>query len=124
MKPALDRRLVFSLTILAMVAATIAQGRARDLEHHQNPPEIQQWVKALQNGNGVGCCATADGWTPREVEWDVGRKGYKVKIEGVWVDVDDTALIRGPNRLGHAEVWYYHVDGQPKVRCFLPGEGM
>ena len=45
-------------------------------------------------------------------------------IEGHWVDVPDETVIHGPNKLGHAEVWYYHVNGLPAVRCFLPGEGM
>jgi hypothetical protein len=33
-------------------------------------------------------------------------------------------VIHGPNKLGHAEVWFYHIDGLPAIRCFLPGEGM
>ena len=101
---------------------TAAAVKAHDLDKHDNnSPEIRQWVTGLKNGTGVACCATADGWKPESVQWDMGTKGYKVMIEGVWVDVADDAVIRGPNKLGHAEVWYYHVDGLPKVRCFLPG---
>ena len=47
-----------------------------------------------------------------------------MRIEDHWVDVPAEAVIHGPNTLGHAEVRYYHVDGLPAVRCFLPGEGM
>ncbi len=98
---------------------------ARDLDGHPDAsPEISQWVNGLKNQSGVSCCATADGWKPEAVEWDFDRGGYRVRIEGRWVDVADEAVIHGPNRLGHAEVWYYHVDGLPRVRCFLPGEGM
>ena len=98
---------------------------AHDLDKKDNnSPEVSAWVKSLMNGNGVACCATADGWRPSAVEWDRTINGYKVQIEGKWVDVPDDAVIHGPNKLGHAEVWYYHVDGVPTVRCFLPGEGM
>jgi hypothetical protein len=98
---------------------------AHDLDKtDRNSPEVSAWVTSLHNGPGVACCATADGWKPQEVEWDVSRKGYRVMIEGHWVDVPDETVIHGPNKLGHAEVWYYHVNGLPAVRCFLPGEGM
>jgi len=70
---------------------------------------------ALHNGPGVACCATADGWKPQLVEWDTTKKGYRVMIEGHWIDVPDETVIHGPNKLGHAEVWYYHVNGLPAV---------
>ena len=108
-----------------MALGLVAASHARDLDKtDNNSPEVKAWVLSLKNGPGVACCATADGWRPQEVEWDVSRKGYRVKIEDHWVDVPEETVIHGPNKLGHAEVWYYHVDGLPAVRCFLPGEGM
>ncbi|HLG88467.1 MAG TPA: hypothetical protein VKZ79_14875 [Alphaproteobacteria bacterium] len=116
------RRGLCAAGLLAMCAAPAL---ARDLDRtDHNSPEVQAWVKSLANTSGVACCATADGWRPREVEWDTTTHGYRVLIENHWVDVPDNAVIHGPNKLGHAEVWYYHVDGLPAVRCFLPGEGM
>jgi hypothetical protein len=110
--------------LLAGTAFSLA-AYARDLDKtDNNSPEIKAWVTSLKNGPGVACCATADGWRPKEVEWDVSRQGYRVMIEGHWVDVPEETVIHGPNKLGHAEVWYYHVNGLPAVRCFLPGEGM
>ena len=110
--------------LLAAFAAALPVA-AHDMEHHDNAsPEIKNWVEALKNQNGVACCATADGWTPQAVQWDTDTRGYRVMVEGKWVAVDPEAVIYGPNKLGHAEVWYYHVDGLPKIRCFLPGEGM
>ncbi len=110
------------------LAVSLLIGRpavARDMDQHDNvSPEIQAWVTGLKNGSGVSCCATADGWKPEVVQWDFDKHGYKVQIEGHWVDVPDEAVIHGPNKLGHAEVWYYHLDGVPRVRCFLPGEGL
>ena len=112
-------------SLYILVAFPPLSAAARDMDQHGNVSlEIQQWVNALKNENGVSCCATADGWKPEAVEWDFDKHGYRVQIEGKWIDVTDDAVIHGPNKLGHAEVWYYHVDGLPKVRCFLPGEGM
>jgi hypothetical protein len=110
---------------LLTMLATSGSSAAHDLDKHDtNSPEVAKWVVGLHNGNGVGCCATADGWKPQQVEWDMTRKGYRVMIEGHWTDVPADAVISGPNKLGHAEVWYYHIDGLPAVRCFLPGAGM
>jgi hypothetical protein len=110
---------------LVVPAIAAPPAMAHDMDHHDNvSPEIHAWVNGLKNQSGVACCATADGWKPDAVEWDFDTNGYKVRIEGKWVDVGEEAVIHGPNKLGHAEVWYYHVDGLPKVRCFLPGEGM
>ncbi len=121
-------RTTYGYALRALALAVLLGGpaaSARDLDKtDHNSPEIRDWVTALKNGNGVSCCATADGWKPEAVEWDFDTKGYRVQIEGKWVPVDEQAVIHGPNRLGHAEVWFYHVDGLPKVRCFLPGEGM
>jgi len=121
------RRLLAIAATLCLPALLLSAptATAHDLDKtDHNSPEVRDWVTSLKNKNGVACCATADGWKPEEVRWDFDTKGYKVEIEGKWVDVDEDAVIHGPNKLGHAEVWYYHVDGLPKVRCFLPGEGM
>ena len=119
MTPAM-RQTLCGLALLVSAAAT-----ARDLDKQDhNPPETTKWVTSLANASGVACCATADGWRPQEVEWNTTTKGYKVLIENHWIDVPPETVIHGPNKLGHAEVWYYHVDGLPAVRCFLPGEGM
>jgi hypothetical protein len=112
--------------LLAAALGLIATASiAHDLDKtDHNSPEVSAWVTSLKNGPGVACCATADGWKPQRVEWDTTTKGYRVYIEDHWVDVPDETVIKGPNKLGHAEVWYYHVNGLPAVRCFLPGEGM
>ena len=44
-------------------------------------------------------------------------------IEGQWFAVPDGALIKEPNRIGYAVVWYYKDSGQLHIRCFLPGSG-
>ena len=117
-------RFVLFLSAAALgLIATASIAHDLDKTDH-NSPEVSAWVTSLKNGPGVACCATADGWKPQRVEWDTTTKGYRVLIEDHWVDVPDETVIKGPNKLGHAEVWYYHVNGLPAVRCFLPGEGM
>src|ERR1035438_2172522 len=109
----------FPVSICLLAFTVIAPPvQAHDLDKtDNNSPEIKAWVLSLKNGPGVACCATADGWRPQDVEWDTNKKGYRVQIEGHWVEVPDEAVIHGPNKLGHAEVWYYHIDGLPAVRC-------
>jgi hypothetical protein len=118
---------VFACWIIALVG-TIASAYAHDGgRHSKTDPAIKAWIKALTDKNGNGCCDTADGY-PAEVEWDTDTGHYRVRIDGVWYDVPDEALIEKPNRLGYAMVWYYpshEADGRlvPKIRCFLPGAG-
>jgi len=45
----------------------------------------------------------------------------KVHLEGKWVNVPDEAVIIEPNRAGHTMVWPYYLQGEPIIRCFLPG---
>ncbi len=88
--------------------------------------ELRDWVKALTDKEGNGCCDTADGY-PAEVEWDTEANGYKVRIEGVWHAVPPNAVIEKPNRMGHAMVWYWRKwengISTPQIRCFIAGAG-
>ena len=34
-------------------------------------PEIKAWANSLENKLSEGCCSTADGWKPEEVEYDM-----------------------------------------------------
>jgi hypothetical protein len=86
---------------------------------------VKAWIQGLTDASGKGCCDTADGY-PAEADWDSDTGRYRVHIEGAWYDVPDEALVKTPNRLGYAVVWYYPIhelDGRmtPKIRCFLPG---
>ena len=73
-----------------------------------------------------GCCSTADGWKPEEVEYDMTGNKYRVKIEGEWYDVPRDALVEVPNRFGFPVVWYYKtwdngIRPSISIRCFIPG---
>jgi hypothetical protein len=122
-----SRKVLFAAAALGTLACAAAS-QARDHgQYSQVPQSIRQWVESLADGKGIPCCATADGTVPDEFTWDMGAKHYRVKVYGQWVIVSDAAVIKGPNRLGHAVVWIAYDDPvfEPEpilsVRCFLPG---
>jgi hypothetical protein len=91
-------------------------------------PEIKAWANSLENKLSEGCCSTADGWKPEEVEYDMTGNKYRVKIEGEWYDVPRDALVEVPNRFGFPVVWYYKtwdngIRPSISIRCFIPGAG-
>jgi hypothetical protein len=91
-------------------------------------PEIKAWANSLENKLQEGCCSTADGWKPEEVEYDMAGNKYRVKIEGDWYDVPRDALVDVPNRFGFPVVWYYKtwdngISPSISIRCFIPGAG-
>ena len=55
------------------------------------------------------------------------RSHYKVRLDGVWADVPDEAVVTEPNRDGRTLVWYYNSwtghSGIPGkvIKCFMPG---
>ena len=63
-------------------------------------PEVKAWAGTLENKLREGCCSTADGWKPEEVEYDMKGNKYRVKIDGEWYEVPSDALVDGPNRFG------------------------
>ena len=106
--------------------ATVSQARDDGRYRHASR-EIKAWIERLTDREGTSCCETADGVRPKQVEWDIRGNHYRVKVDGEWLTVPDSAVIRGRNRLGHAVVWvYYELDLERDVqdthiRCFLPG---
>jgi hypothetical protein len=107
------------LTLAFVIHAACAQ--AHDDGRHANSP-LKEWVKGLKDKLGNGCCDTADGF-PADVEWDTERERYRVRIEGKWYVVPDSAVLSEPNKLGYPMVWYWRKDGVPQIRCFIPGAG-
>jgi hypothetical protein len=106
-----------------LVLASVGSQAHDDGRYSQVSPEIKRWVEGLTDHQGRGCCATADGFRPEEVEWDMAANGYRVMVEGQWYAVPDGAVIKEPNRIGYAIVWYYKDSGALYIRCFLPGSG-
>ncbi len=116
--------LLVALCLFFPVAALQAQDAARN---RQVSPEIKLWAEALTNEAGIGCCTIANGLVPEEIEWDISANSYRVKVDGQWLFVPDEAVIKAPNRLGYAAVWF-EIDHDLEfeeytisIRCFLPG---
>ena len=110
------------LVISVFVSSMVAQARDNG-QYAQVPLDVRTWIERLADNHGISCCATADGYKPDDVEWDIGENHYRVKIDGHWLAVPSDAVIKARNRLGYALVWYhYELDGIA-IRCFLPGDG-
>lgn len=100
-----------------MLLATAAL--ARDDGHYASSP-LKQWFESLQSIFGK-CCSDADGYVISDADWESDRGQYRVRIDGEWVLVPDSALIRQPNLAGRTIVWRHYIDGHPRLRCFMPG---
>jgi hypothetical protein len=113
-----------TLAVTVLVVLASAATHARDNgQYTQVSPDIKRWVEGLTDDRGRGCCATADGFRPEEVEWDMTDSAYRVMINGQWFKVPDGAVIKETNKIGYALVWYFVDNGAVTIRCFLPGSG-
>jgi hypothetical protein len=98
--------IAFGTLSFAANSHTRDNGRYRQLSR-----DIKAWIERLTDQEGTSCCAIADGVRPMKFSWDIGKNRYRVKVDGQWLVVPDSAVIMGPNRLGHAVVWvYYELD--------------
>jgi hypothetical protein len=111
-----------AVTVLVVLASAATQARDNG-QYTQVSPDIKRWVEGLTDDRGRGCCATADGFRPEEVEWDMSESAYRVMIGGQWFKVPDGAVIKESNKIGFALVWYFVDNGAVTIRCFLPGSG-
>jgi hypothetical protein len=135
--------------------------RVFDSQHFSSPEAQREYFNGLTNsdqnearaGNPTGglCCSFADGKRLEDPDWTAGvevkgqkcvyaeddernhRSGsqYCVRIDGVWYQVPDSALVAQKNIIGVAEVWplfnsniYGTGNGSLlRIRCFMPGPG-
>jgi len=111
------------LAVLTLVLASVATHARNNGQYPQVSSEIKTWIEGLTDEKGRGCCATADGFRPEEIDWDMNRNAYRVMIGGQWFNVPDGAVIKESNKIGYALVWYYTDSGNVLIRCFLPGSG-
>jgi hypothetical protein len=103
---------------------------ARDEGKYANSP-LKAWFDQLASQRGL-CCSFADGFSLADVDWDVQcatvagveQCRYRVRVDGVWLDVPGDAVVTEPNRYGRAVVWpYKDTSGVTQIRCFMPGAG-
>jgi hypothetical protein len=92
---------------------------ARDDGRYANSP-LKPWFESLKSDFGQ-CCADSDAYVISDPDWESEGGHYRVRIGGEWVVVPDGAVLKQPNRAGRTMVWKHYIDGEPRVRCFMPG---
>ena len=111
-----------SATIALCLALVAWPASARDDGRHAGDP-LKPWFDNLTSGK-VLCCSFADGFAIEDVDWDTQGGKYRVRLDGEWTVVPDSAVVTEPNKYGRAVVWpYMDADGATRIRCFLPGAG-
>ena len=118
---------LMSLTAMAVALCTTifaaSSVSSRDLDGRYANSPLKQWFDQLASGKGL-CCSFADGFSVQDVDWDTQDGRYRVRLQGEWVVVPDTAVVSEPNRFGPAVVWpYLDAMGATQIRCFMPGAG-
>ena len=119
------RSTVFAVGAAILCYMAISPAEAHDASH----PELDGWYEKLESGKGP-CCDGSNSVHVEPSDWETQNKPrshYKVRLDGVWADVPDEAVVKGPNRDGRTLVWYYdgwtgHSGIPGKViKCFMPG---
>jgi hypothetical protein len=106
------------LALILIALTSLAHARDLDGRYAQSP--LKPWFDSLRSKNGP-CCSDADGSAVSDVDWETRDGRYRVRLNGAWIDVPDSALITEPNRAGRAMVWPVTIEGQVSIRCFMPG---
>lgn len=105
-----------TLAALLLVALLPLGALAHDPHTHQ----VNTLGDAKSKAGGL-CCDGKDYTIPND--WrrtDAG--GYRVLIGKDWLDVPkDAEVLNMRNPDAEAKVWLYHAEGEPIVRCFMPG---
>jgi len=110
----------FLLVVFLIVASMLAWRRVH--AHDSAHPELDGWFMGLSSKAKAPCCDGSDALRLDDVDWETRDGHYRVRLEGQWVDVPDSAVVNGPNRAGPTMVWPYRRDGHlNQVRCFMPG---
>ena len=115
-------RFRFAEILTAAVMATIGQsayaGDSGQWAGYQLTVEQKAWFKRMHDGNGIGCCDSADGYP---VDYEMREDGYWAHFNSVWLSVPESAILRQPNPIGTAVAWFWEFDGDIEVRCFIAG---
>jgi hypothetical protein len=122
------RVLLIALIALVLPVRSVARDRG---QFAASTPEMKKWFDELKSGKGP-CCSDADGSAVSDADWEAVNDPskptihYRVRIENQWWDVEDSAVITEPNRVGRTMVWPIYMRGFNAemgivVRCFMPG---
>ena len=119
------------LLIALLAFCAIGSATAMDREELKNvPPEVRALFENMKAPNGTVCCSYADG---HRTDYDIREGLYWVPIAGLWYPVPKEAVIRAPNPVGEAIVWYMPQvvdgiasgpmpEGKWRILCFLPSD--
>lgn len=123
----LDGMWLVPLLVLLIVVAVVFVWCTGASAHDHNRPDLTPWFQTLQSKGGAPCCDGKDGTSLDDPDVTMSEDGkhFRVRLDGEWYDVPDSALVMVPNRAGHAVVWTYPIwMGGEKgygIRCFMPG---
>lgn len=115
---------------LVLAGLLLAPAAARDDGRYAASP-LKPWFDSLRSERWGACCSDADGSAVSDVDWRSEAGHYQVRLGGIWLEVPDDTVIKGPNRAGRAMVWPMTgtIDGHGTlqslqgitIRCFMPG---
>jgi hypothetical protein len=110
-----------ALMCVALLIAAITVAPARGHDHSR--PDLDDWYLSLRTPGGGPCCGgpKVDATTLDDADWETKDGHYRVRVNGQWLDVPDDKVVPGPNRAGRTMVWLFYSNGNPFVRCFMPG---
>lgn len=121
--------LLAALGVLVLIGFGLSRSFARDDGRYAASP-LKPWFDSLRSGFGP-CCSDADGTALADVDWESKDGHYRVRLGGRWIEVQDHAVIAGPNRAGRTMVWPMTGTIEPNgtlrsldgitIRCFMPG---
>lgn len=89
--------------------------------------EAHDWYTELASPSGEACCTSRD-CQPADHRYDPASGRLEVRVAGMWVPVERSALLPVPSPDGRAHVcwwrhWTIHKTMKPEIRCvILPGE--
>jgi hypothetical protein len=102
------------------VLAFILSGGTSALAHDPRTHQVDELANARSKAGGL-CCDGKDYTIP--YSWERTERGYRIHFGGRWVDIPKDAEVnnmRNPD--GEAKAWLaFDEQGEPYVRCFMPG---
>ena len=115
-------RLDSNAPIAIMIVGIILILCSAAFAHDHDRPGLSDWYSGLRSGHGP--CCDGPGKDAKHLEsddWESKDGHYRVRIEKKWIDVPDSAVLKEPNKDGRTLVWLFWINGEPMVRCFIPG---
>jgi hypothetical protein len=109
-----------SAIVIAFVSSLILSFTARA---HDPSHQYTDWFKKQRNQAGYVCCDDSDAHYLGSDEWTRVKGNYRVRIKGIWFDVEDSQTLRpdgGSNPTGNAILWYNLTEFGFNIRCFTP----